>query len=232
MNYPDNFETPAFPAGTRIASARAVAICTAISFLVIVFLCLILVWARGSIRKHPFLVSVGYNGIGEWTVVGHDHGRRTISAARAMQEALVGKYIRARFAISGSAIENEGAWAACNRTTDCASIGNSMARSGCTLYCAGTDEVFDKFVTKVVPDYRARAAVGERWTVDASSMQIRPSSVINNDGGMWRAIFTLVSNMNASITVVAYVKIARNAKEYPGTLGFYVADFNAYRWEL
>ena len=37
------------------------------------------------------------------------------------------------------------------------------------------------------------------------------------------------SNLNGDFDVIAYVKIARDAQRYPQTLGFYVAEFNAFR---
>lgn len=229
MNYPDNFDVSAFPAGTRVAASRVMAISVAVIFLLIVFVCGILVWSRGSGRIHPFLISTGYNGVGEWSIIGHDHGRRTVSAMYAMQESLVGKYIRSRFTISASGPENESVWSACDRTSDCTTTGNSTTRASCALFCAGTDDVFRKFMEDVVPNYRDRAASGERWGVDTSSIQIRSGGGVNENGGMWRAVFRVVSNMDATMTVVAYVKIARNPREYPATLGFFVADFNAYR---
>lgn len=228
MQYPDNFETPAFPAGSRIASSRAAAIGISLVFMMTLFVCAMLVWASASSRVQPFLVATNENP-NEWRLVGHNGWRRPIAATRVLQESLIVKFIERRFYISADAKENEYFWTPCDLSTDCATEGQTSNGSGCALFCAGGAEVFDIFLTDIVPDYRRRAAMGERWAVARETVRLFPVGTVGDAGGTWRARFTVQSNMDAPMEVIAYIKVARNINVYPRTMGFYIAAFNAYR---
>ena len=228
MNYPDNFETPAFPAGTRIATSRAAAIGIAVVYALIVFVCGVLLWSARSVRISPFLVATNEMP-NEWRIVGHDGGTRRMPAYRTLQEALVAKYIQRRFYISAIGAENENLWTACARETDCTTVGNTSTGGDCSLFCATTSDEFSEFQTAVVPGYMERFEMGEHWFVNSASIRMAPSGTISASGGMWRAQFTIITNMGAPIQVVAYAKVARNMQEYPRTMGYYIANFNAYR---
>lgn len=228
MNYPDNFETPAFPAGTRIATSRAAAIGISVVYVLIVFVCGLLLWSARSARISPYLVATNEIPT-EWRIVGYDDGARTIPAYRALQEALVAKYIQRRFYISALAQENENLWTACARDVDCTTVGNTTTGSDCALFCATTSAEFVDFQTTIVPDYQARADMGERWFVDSASIRLVPTGNVTENGGVWRARFTVTSNMDTPMIVIAYARVGRDMKQYPRTMGYFIESFNAYR---
>ena len=58
LQYPDDFDTPTFPAGPYIASARALGIGVMVVFFLVIVSCGLLLWVQRSARVHPFLVSV------------------------------------------------------------------------------------------------------------------------------------------------------------------------------
>lgn len=206
------------------------AIGTMVAFLLIVFLCAMLFWANRSARIHPFLISID-NMTGGWAIVGHDHGRKTVSATQSLQESVVGNFVRDWLFISDDAAANDAIWRTCDRTADCGTGDSAGLRAGreCAIYCTTSDDVFSRFVYDVIPDYQERAAVGERWNVDIDTMNITPTDDVADAGGTWRVMVSVVSNISAPMDVIAYVKVARNVKLYPRTLGFYVVDFNAYK---
>ena len=68
MNYPDDFNTRTFPAGRSIAISRAMGVGIMAAFLIIVFLCAILIWTIRSTRVEPFILATG--GINDqWRIV-------------------------------------------------------------------------------------------------------------------------------------------------------------------
>lgn len=213
-----------------MAVSRAMAIGTMVVFLLIIFLCAMLFWASRSARVHPFLISIN-NMTGEWSVVGHDHGRKTLNAMRALQESIVGNFARNWFAISDMPDVNNALWKTCNRVSDCG-VGNYADADNmqkCALYCISGDDVFARFLYDTVPDYQMRVSAGERWVVDMTTMNIIPVGDFNDNGGTWRVMATVVSNVAAPMQVIAYAKVERNISLYPRTLGYYVQDFNAYK---
>ena len=60
------------------------------------------------------------------------------------------------------------------------------------------------------------------------SVHISPVGSVNDAGGTWRVQMS-VSTTDGVIDIMAYVKVARNPRSYAKTMGYYVADFNAYR---
>lgn len=228
MNYPDNFDTPAFPAGKTIAISRLMAIGTSIVFLLIIFTCGLLVWTVRSQRVHPFLIATN-NISGEWRLVGHDHGKKTVPAIQTLQEATIGAFIQNWFYISEDASENAALWAQCDRNTACVSDGMEYGSKTCALFCATGEDLFMKFMSDIMPGYQARATDGERWTVNMESISAMPVDKISENGGTWRISLTVQSNISAPMEILGYAKVLRNIKYYPRTMGFYVSDFNAYR---
>lgn len=221
MDYPGNFETPANPAGTRIAVSRFMAICASLMFLVIVFLCGILIWSSRSDKLVPFLISANGDS-GEWSVVGRTLPDLEYSIERTMQESVIGNFTKLWFNISIDADENNDRWQKCERM-------NCTGGGTCAIYCAASDELFSRFMYEVLPDYQARLDNGETWSVDEKSMVILPAGMVSELGGTWQVQVNVNSNLNNLIQVKAFVKVARNNAYYPQTMGFYVADFNAYR---
>lgn len=229
MNYPDDFETPAFPAGRPTAIARVMAIGAMVAFLLIVFVCGMLLWAARSGRVHPFLVSVN-SYTGQWQLVGHDHGQKTLVATRALQEAAIVHFVQNWFSISANSAQNESLWLTCDRTKECDSRRDApYGDKSCAIYCATGEDIFSRFIYDIVPDYQLRAANGEKWVVDADTIDISPFGSIGENGGTWRINVSVRSNVSAPINIVAFAKMARNIKSYPQYMGFYIADFNAYK---
>lgn len=229
VEYPDNFETPAFPAGKRIAVSRIMSIGALTTFLLCIFLCGLLFWATRSMRVDPFLIYINTTD-GEWTIVGHDHNGKSVSAQRTLQESVVGNFVKNWFTISGDTAANDAMWCSGERRTTC-SVDLPGAHGGmeCRLYCACADDVFSTFTTNVLPEYEMRADAGERRGLITDTLQISPVGQISDRGGVWRVQATIQSSTSGDFEIIAYVRVAVNTELYPRTLGYFVTDFNAYK---
>lgn len=229
LDYPSNFDTPAFPAGKRIAISRAMAIGAMVAFFIITILCFLLLWTARSQRIDPFIIS--RDAItGTWEIVGHSHGDYEYSATRTMQEAVCGNFVKNWFEISAGVTENESRWQQCDRYQNCmADSGIGYGSPDCAIYCATDDNLFTTFARDIAPKYRVRMSGGERVTVDMTSLQITPVDAVSVTGGAWRVQATLNSSTSGATEFVAYINIGYNTNLYTQTLGYYVTDFNAYR---
>ena len=231
MDYPSDFNTPAFPAGPRIAISRFMAIASCALFVVVIGLCLVLLWAARSQRIDPFIVSVD-EITGEWTVVGHSHGDGPVEypALWSVQQSVIVNFATNWFTISENVEINDAMWQTCERATDCGTESDlKYGDAACALYCTAGEELFSRFVYDVVPAHQARVTNGEIWAVDKTKIQVVPAGQIADNGGTWRIFATIQSNISGDIAVVAFAKVARDTDRYPQTLGYYVADFNAYK---
>ncbi len=229
MDYPASFDTPAFPAGKRIAVSRFMAIGILAVGLVIVSLCGLIWWSARSGRVDPFIISINQT-TGQWEIVGHSHGEFEYSAMRTMQESVVGNFVRDWFTLSADADENNALWQTCDRAETCQTDDKlTYGDKTCAIYCASGEDIFSRFVYYVVPDYLSRTENGERMAVNTETLQISPLGKITDMGGTYRIQATLQSSVHGELKVIAFAKVARNTMNYPRTLGFYVADFNAYR---
>ncbi|MBD5389024.1 hypothetical protein HDR63_02095 [bacterium] len=228
MDYPGSFDTPAFPAGSRLALSRAVSIWILGAFFIAICLCGALLGAMRLQRLDPFMISVDA-ATGQWAVVGRDGRHLHYTVGRTMQESVVGNFVTQWFQIADNDAGNAGAWRKCTRN-ECAS-GDALfpATRYCTIYCATGEDVFTRFARDVVPDYTARAAAGQTWTLDAGSLQITPAGPITDTGGVWQVTATILTGAGTSFDIIAWAQVARNTTYYPGNMGFYIADFNAYR---
>lgn len=231
MDYPSDFNTPAFPAGPRIAISRFMAIASCALFVVIIGLCLLLVWATRSQRIDPFIVTVD-ELTGNWTVVGHSHDNGPVEfpVLWSLQQSVVGNFTANWFTLSAAADENDARWQTCNRATDC-SVESTLKFGDrtCALYCNTGEDLFSDFIYNVVPKYQQRVSNGEFWIVDKTKIQIETAGDVTDNGGTWRVYVTINSNISGDIDVIAFAKVARNMDLYPQTMGYYVADFNAYK---
>ncbi|MDR1360905.1 MAG: hypothetical protein LBJ18_01175 [Rickettsiales bacterium] len=223
MNYPSDFETPAFPAGKRIAISRSFGIWSLTAFLIIIFLCGILLWTARSQRLSPILIS------GDWTVIGKNDSAREYSVAQAMQESVALNFARQWFQISNDAAANSVRWCRGERHSCPGSDDAAPGVKPCLIFCAGADDLYTRFSNAVLPDYEARAKNGEIWTVAENSLDISPVGNITESSGNWRVRATIESNLAGAFRIEAYLAVARNKNNYPRNLGFYVADFNAYK---
>lgn len=231
LDYPSDFNVPAFPAGSRIAVSRFMGIVSCVLFVVIVFVCVLLLWGVRSQRIDPFIVTID-ELTGSWSVVGHTHGNapRQYSAANLMQQSVVVKFAAHWFTISDDATENDTIWNICDRTKDCGiESGLKYGDEACAMYCISGDDMFIDFLYNVVPKYQIRFNAGETWFIDKTAIKIEPAGTITDLGGTWRISADVLSNLSGRIQIVAFAKVAVNTQKYPQTLGFYVADFNAYK---
>ena len=80
----------------------------------------------------------------------------------------------------------------------------------------------------MLPEMSALSDIGVTRSVIDSTIQITPMSNASESGGTWRVTFTLMTTDMGNIDIVAFARVARTANMNPLTLGFYVADFNAY----
>ncbi len=229
MEYPDDFNTPAFPAGKRIAVARAMAIAAMAGLLLVAFLCLFIFWGTRSRRVDPFIISMNPT-TGEWTIVGHSHDENTYSVAHNTQVAVVGNFVRDWFALSSDTTRNQNLWAACDAGKLCTEYADLPygTRMG-AICCASADGVYSMFMKTVVPDYTAWSAAGETLSLDMDSMEIIPVGVVKNNGGTWRVLATVNATVAGPIQVIAYVGVGRDDARYPRTFGYHITKFNSYR---
>lgn len=250
MRYPDDFDTSSFPAGKQISVSRVVGIAIMLVFLLIIFACGVLLWAQRSAHIHPFLVSIN-NITGQWQVVGHQHHDvKEITTTQALQESVIGKFLEYRFWITDDAIFNENIWALCDRKTDCNPENKKglapqictemgldaetcktvdMKTETCSLYCLSGDGLFSDFVSDVIPIYQEYALMGDTWVPDMSSVHMLPMGDVTEMGGTWQIRMTIKSILYGPIQILAYANILNSLEMYPKTLGYYVADFNAYK---
>ena len=230
MDYPDDFDTSAFPAGKRIAVSRAAGIWVMISFFLIVVLCLALPWVQHSRTIEPFVIYV--NGAqGFWELVGHQNVKQQEPYYVPVQRALASIFTEKWFTLSDDAKINAEHWDSCNRETVCATrIENTLYNNiGCDLYCLVDDDLYQHFVKTIVPLYQTSASFGERWYVNPSTIYAEPNGNITEATGSWIVHARVRSTVNGTFNIIAYVQIERDKEVYPQTLGYYISNFNAYR---
>lgn len=230
MKYPDEFETPTFPAGKQIAVTRMVSVLIMSVFLLILFSCGLLLWAQKSVHVHPFLISV--NEItGQWEIVGHQHTDvKEMSTVRTLQESVIGKFLEYHFFVTEDANFNANIWQPCDRKQHCnpeTRVG--MASEACSLYCLSSDNIHDDFIKNIVPQYQQMFTTGEIWTLDTKSVEMTPISEITSSGGLWQIRAKINSSLFGPIKILAYANVLQNLELYPQTLGYYIAEFNAYK---
>lgn len=225
LKYPDNFNTPTFPAGPRIALSRVMAIGIMVVFALIIVVGGMIFWASRSQQVHPFLVSID-NITGAWSVVGHDHGERTMSTNRAMQESVIAEFTKNWFTVSLNQSENDDMWYGFEDKDEC-NADNHPAKA--QIFCASDADLYNNFMYTVVPQYQAYVAAGETWSVNIDNIYINETADVTDNGGTWQILATIDSNIYGPISVMAYVTLGQDTIMYPRTLGFYVTDFNAYR---
>ena len=228
MDFPNDFDTPVFSGARQLAVARTMAIWSAIAFFVAIALVGLFVWSANSLRMTPVLISINTD-TGEWSHVSETSGRaREYTANHAMQESVVGNFARRWFTVSVNPRENDAFWCSCN-PTDCARNAVEENRSPCLICCAAGGDLFYKFTSTVLPDWRERAERGESLILDEESIHANPIGEITDGGGLWHLTATLLSNMSEPRKIEAYVRIARQGGgAYPTAMGFYVANFNSY----
>lgn len=229
LEYPDDFDTPAFSAGKPINSTRLVSIITMVVFLLVVIACGGVLWIQQSVKVHPFLVSV--NSItGQWNIVGHEHEeKKSMTAIRSLQEATVGKFLQTWFLVMPKEEVNLALWSSCDRQSGCVTR-NTIEDNECAVYCLTGENLYKTFVDTVVPIYQTQFSSGEFWSLDTSTIQLTPISNINAGGGTWQVRASILTSAhNRPIKILAYAVVKKSPDLYPQTFGFYIEDFNAYK---
>ena len=230
MKYPDDFNTPAFPAGKFVAVSRFMATAVMVIFFAIICVCGIILWVKKTQDISPFLVSLNPNGE-RWTLVEYNNHKTEIPVYYVLQESFLNKFARDWFTISDDIRVNQANWAtSCSRTGPECTTSNGDVFEVCSIYCSTDDVVFDNFKDVVLPVYSAleteKAAV---WTV--KDIYIKPldsMDSITETGGMWR-LNIIVETDNGLASFIAYALVEYDPDQYKKTMGYYVADFNAYR---
>jgi len=227
MDYPNNFNIPAFPEARKIAFSRVVTIWYSIAFFIIISLAGLLFLTIESMRIAPYMIAID-EITGEWSVISETpRVRAAVPVNMAVQESVVFNFARLWFQITGDAETNEVNWCECNRVT-CA---NTQATNGvgqCTLCCTADARLHNRFINDIVPLYRIRFQYGERRWIRPESVIISPVGRPNDAGGTWRVMATLSSNVSPARNLEIYVRIGRNENLFPTTLGYFVMDFNAF----
>lgn len=227
MRYPDDFNTPAFPAGKSVAMSRIVAVMVMVSFVLIMCVCGVIVWAKKTQNTSPFLISINPNGE-RWTLVAHDNHKNEIPAYFVLQESLLNKFARHWFSISDNVLENTAIWSdACSRDSDECRLGNGG--DTCAIYCESNDKVFDTFQKNVLPVYE-QLETNESVVWNVVNVVARPVDFrkISANGGMWK-LNVLVNTGVENIVFSGYANLGHDQTEYPKTMGYYISDFNMFR---
>ncbi len=230
MHYPDDFNTPAFPAGKRVIVSRMMAIGISIGLMIIVFLAGMILWAATSRKIDPFLISVN-PATGTWTLVGHGHMRQH-SATYLMQESLVRNFVENWFAVSSNPVANDARWEMCDMATCASDEYRGVMSSRCALSCISSPQLMEKFVYNIVPTYQDYVANGMEQVINMSTLNVAPISgpdTITDAGGTWQISGTILTKAGAKINIMAFATVGRMADQYSKTMGFYIADFNAYK---
>jgi len=228
--YPDDFDTSAFPAGKRIAVSRTMGVWIAIAFMIIIGLCIAFPWLRAQQTVDPFVIYVDSER-GDWQLVGRPLGEKSATYYQSIQRALVGIFTERWFTITGDPTKNEEMWKRCNREMDCAHhVPSTFANiDGCDIYCIAGENMYQKFVTDVLPQYQEYESLGERWFMHPNKITVFPTGTPTQRGGTWVARGRVRSSVNGDFDIVAYVTVAYDVARYPQTLGYYIAEFNAYK---
>ena len=227
MNYPDDFNVPTFSAGKSIAVSRAMGIGIMSGFLLIIFLCGLLIWTIRSVHVEPYIIATG--GINDqWQIIkpGGERPEIEMTAPQAVQISVLWKFVQNWFSISNNSDTNAAIWNTKCQRADCDTYD---ASNSCAIYCATSDNLFTRFRNDILPTYTNNAKLGEYWTPVVNSILITPVDNIIDAGGTWRIQMAVAMPDNKFMNVLAYAKIAQNIKSYPKTMGYYIVDFNAYR---
>lgn len=229
MNYPDDYNVPTFAAGKSIALSRAMGIGIIASFFIIICLCCLLVWTMRSVHVEPYILATG--GINDqWQIIKPTGEQPEIEMTgnQIIQQSLVWKFVQQWFTISPDTDENEKVWKTSCARTDCDGTDTS---NNCAIFCDTSDALFIRFKNDILPEYKKSVTAHEYWVPDVKTIRVTPIGNIMDAGGTWRVQMSVKTSAQKNINIIAYAKVARDTKTHtnPKTLGYYIADFNAYR---
>lgn len=229
MDYPNDFNVPAFPAGKSVALARSVSVWISIVFFFIVVMCGFLLLNIHLRKNFPFLISI--NQITEdWTVVAYP-GERTkpVPQYQYIQEKLVHDFVKDWFTISEDMGTNERLWKKCS-VNECKNPEQFNPNNKiCAISCKSDASVFADFETKVLPNYQARIdQAHEKWSVSPKGLLIN-QNLISENSSRWQVNVIVNSSIMGNFNVFIFIDVERDVDSYPATFGYYIKQFNAYR---
>lgn len=232
MDYPNNFNIPAFPAGKTIALTRSVSVWILIVFFLIVAACCFILLGNRFKTNYPFLISVDPI-TDEWTVVAYpNEEQKTLQQYEIFQEKLINDFVVNWFTVSNNQTINDARWTECSideckcSDKDCENPEFFDSENlTCALACRCNSDVFKDFQEKVLPTYKES---NETWNVIGK--QILPIFDVSENGGKWQVYIT-VQNPESKryFNVLGFVDVDRDVDSYSATFGYYIKQFNAYR---
>lgn len=228
MDYPNDFDVPAFSAGKVVAFSRGVAVWTLIIFFLIVVACGFLLYSKHLKRNFPFLISIDPI-TEEWNVVAYPgEKQKSVPQYQYIQEKLVNDFVKDWFTISAVQEINKDVWQECS-VEECNSpeLFNPNNKV-CALSCKSSQIVFDTFTQKVLPDYKARIAqANETWKTNG--MLIITPVFVSEHQGKWQVYTKIDSSVSGVFNVFIFVDVERDTDSYHSTFGYYINKFNSYR---
>lgn len=243
MNYPNDYDTPAFPAGKSIAFTRVVSIWISIVFFLIVCTCGFILLSRHLKTNYPFLLSVDPFS-NEWSVIAYPNKNinEEVDQQQIIQDKLVRDFVTSWFTISENKNINEERWKNCSVDEDEEESVNKCedptqyapGNIECSIYCNAGIKLYEMFATEILPEYQARFLMGpEYWRV--GKMDVRridkkdDKGKYNENTARWQVYVDVFSNINSLFKVLVFIDIDRDLKSHSATFGYYVKDFNSYR---
>ena len=230
MDYPNDFNIPAFPAGKTIAFARSVSIWISIVFFLIVAACGFLLLGVHLKKNFPFLISV--NPITEdWTVIAYPGEKeKPVPQYQYIQEKLVHDFVKDWFTISENKKTNEDIWKKCSEEECKQSEQFNPMNKVCAISCKSNEKVFESFSTKVIPNYQDRIAqANEKWSILPSKGILINQNIVSENRSRWQVYAVINSSVFGNFDVLVFVDVERNIDLYPATFGYYISQFNSYR---
>jgi hypothetical protein len=221
MDYPQRFFQQLFAGNRSLELSRRFAIFSGMIFLLIVFLSIMLVWAYKSQGARPYFLYINDNGY--WTVYSEKNKFSDVVLPwyAPVQESVATNFMTNYLTITPDPEEN-------NSRLWCNCSGNSCSISWgkCQICCSTNQYVFGIFSKQILPNWQARFANGERFTLE--NVRAFPTGDVTIDGGLWEIVGDLVSNKNQDKRITGFVKVARSEGQYVDTLGYYVEEFDFY----
>lgn len=229
MDYPNDFNVPAFPAGKTVALARSVSIWISIVFFLIVTACGFLLLDIHFRKNFPFLISI--NPITEdWTVMAYpEEKEKPIPQHEYIQEKLVHDFVKDWFTISDDENINKDIWAQCSKDECKSPLQFNPMNKFCAIACKSAHAVFEDFEKKVIPNYQARITqAGEKWSILPRRILIN-KIFTSEKSSKWQVYTAIHSSLQGDFDVLIFIDVERDADLYPATFGYYINQFNSYR---